>query len=389
MKKFLQVFSGGFTRQEADLQRLKERLNGVLKRKKIDGLIIGWYESREFYQEAKNFLKPFGTKLYFWLPVFSEQSHYREFAGVLDCSGNEIENFSFQEGENFEFYCPNTENNIENIKEIFNKHFKDYEIDGVFLDKIRYPAFSNGGKAVFSCFCPVCIEKMKEQGIDTEALKKYIENSFASEDENPLEITGYKNFRYSFRDTNLDRYFKFKNDTITEKVTGLIRFFKEQGLEVGLDTYAPEISYLFGQDVERLSQEADFIKPMYYRRTYAPAGIPFEITKFGELYTPKAAEYLVKLIGEEEQRDNIGKKQMTEDIRWMSENLKNIYCGIDFNKKEKIALSSREYIEEVFDILEAGKAQGIVLSWDLMSIPEEHLEVFLERGKNAGYNIRL
>ena len=40
----------------------------------------------------------------------------------------------------------------------------DYEMDGVFLDKIRYPAFSNGGKAVFSCFCPVCVEKMKKRG---------------------------------------------------------------------------------------------------------------------------------------------------------------------------------------------------------------------------------
>ena len=150
-------------------------------------------------------------------------------------------------------------------------------------------------------------------------------------------------------------------------------------MEVGLDTYAPDISYLFGQDIIRLSEKADFIKPMYYRKTYAPAGIPFEIQTYGELYNKKAGEFLLNTIGEEDLKDNIGKKQMTREIKYLTENVKGIYLGIDFNKKENIALSDVEYIKEVFDILEDGNSEGIVLSWDLMSIPEEHLRIFLEK----------
>ena len=379
MKKYLQVFSGGFSNLEVDIEKLKEKLLKIMKIKKIDGIIIGWNENKELYRELKDFLRPYKTKLYFWFPVFSELSYYKKFNKVLDYKEEEIENFSFQEGENFEFYCPNTIENMQNIEKIFDEKFSDYEIDGVFLDKIRYPAFSNGGKAVFSCFCPACIKKMKEKGIDVEKLKIYIEESFGKSGNNPLEIEKYENFRYKFKNKEMDQYFQFKNDSITEKVNELIDFFKGKGLEVGLDTYASDISYLFGQDITRLSQKADFIKPMYYRRTYAPAGIPFEIQTFEEMYNKEAGEFLLNIIGEKDLKNNIGKEQMKEEVKYLSENLENIFLGIDFNKKENIALSDKEYIKEVFDILEEGNSKGIVLSWDLMSIPEEHLKIFLER----------
>ena len=87
----------------------------------------------------------------------------------------------------------------------------------------------------------------------------------------------------------------------------------------------------------------------------------------------------MNIIGEKDLKDNIGKEQMIKEIKYLTENLKNICVGIDFNKKENIALSDAEYIKEVFDILEEGNSEGIVLSWDLMSIPEEHLDIFLKR----------
>lgn len=379
MKNYLQIFSGGFSNLEVDIENVKEKLLKIMKIKKIDGIIIGWNENKELYRELKIFLKAYEVKLYFWFPVFSELSYYKKFSKVLDYRGDEIKNFSFQEGENFEFYCPNTIQNIQNIKEIFNERFSDYEIDGVFLDKIRYPAFSNGGRAVFSCFCPVCIEKMRKKGIDVEKLKIYIDESFKRSGNNSFEIEKYENFRYKFKNKEMNQYFQFKNDSIIEKIYELVDFFKMKGLEVGLDTYAPEISYLFGQDTIRLSEKADFIKPMYYRRTYAPAGIPFEIQTFKKMYTQEAGEFLLNIIGERNLKDNIGKKQMIEEVKYLSENLKNVFPGIDFNRKENIVLSDEEYIKEVLDILEKGNSEGIVLSWDLMSIPEEHLKIFLEK----------
>ena len=84
MKKYLQVFSGGFSNLEVDIEKLKEKLLKIMKIKKIDGIIIGWNENKELYRELKDFLRPYKTKLYFWFPVFSELSYYKKFNKVLD-----------------------------------------------------------------------------------------------------------------------------------------------------------------------------------------------------------------------------------------------------------------------------------------------------------------
>ena len=43
-----------------------------------------------------------------------------------------------------------------------------------------------------------------------------------------------------------------------------------------MDTFAPYLAYFAGQDMKLLASMADFIKPMMYRITNAPAGMPFE-----------------------------------------------------------------------------------------------------------------
>lgn len=144
MKRYLQIFSGGFSKQEVQSDNLKNKLEKILKIIKIDGLIIGWYVDKNFYSDLKNFLRSYDVKLYFWWPIFSELSYFKKFSEVKDYKGNEIEKFSFQEGENFEFYCPNDLENMKNIKDIFDSEISKYDVDGIFLDKIRYPAFSNG-----------------------------------------------------------------------------------------------------------------------------------------------------------------------------------------------------------------------------------------------------
>jgi hypothetical protein len=43
-----------------------------------------------------------------------------------------------------------------------------------------------------------------------------------------------------------------------------------------MDLYAPFMAPFVGQDYEILARHADFIKPMLYRQTFAPAGMGFE-----------------------------------------------------------------------------------------------------------------
>ena len=42
---------------------------------------------------------------------------------------------------------------------------------------------------------------------------------------------------------------------------------------VGADIYAPFLAYHVGQNTKKISEVVDFIKPMMYRYTEAPAGM--------------------------------------------------------------------------------------------------------------------
>lgn len=55
--------------------------------------------------------------------------------------------------EDFSFACPNNEKLIDKVFNDFKIKLNRYNFDGVFLDRIRYPAPSNGFEMLFTCFC--------------------------------------------------------------------------------------------------------------------------------------------------------------------------------------------------------------------------------------------
>lgn len=67
-----------------------------------------------------------------------------------------------------------------------------------------------------------------------------------------------------------------KAEDIAGALKPVTRYFRQRGMKVGMDTFAPYLAYFAGQDMKLLASMADFIKPMMYRITNAPAGMPFE-----------------------------------------------------------------------------------------------------------------
>ena len=384
MRTYLQVFNGGFGKRVVDLKELVDKVRFVNNQIKVDGVLTGWSEDRDFYNSLSRELKKEGIKLYFWLPVFSELDHYREFQNVINYENKELETKGFQEGENFNFYCVNNRGNIENIKSVVLEKFIDYEVDGFFLDKIRYPSFSNGLKAIFTCFCDTCVEKMKKENIDVEKLKEEIKKKKKNSEKskNPFGIEEYKQFRYKFSNLEINKFFKFKNESIKSSLKELTDFFREKGFEVGFDLYAPHIAYFTGQDTLELSEIADFIKPMYYRAAYAPAGIPYEISMYSEGFSGTFPEEIKReffnIIGETDNK--ISDKYVEKEISSLKKEpgVKNVYPGLEFNRIENIALSDEKYLKASIESFDMDGADGIVLSWNLMEMPENHLMVYID-----------
>ena len=88
-------------------------------------------------------------------------------------------------------------------------------------------------------------------------------------------------------------------------------------------------------------------------------------------------------------QENISDEYMEQELINLKSNcgIKNICAGLEFNKIDNIAPSNEVYLKNSLKRFYNAKIDGIVLSWDLMSIPHEHLMAYIEsRQQNESKN---
>lgn len=337
-KYILQICTGGWFNQNYTTAQIISRLDTVTAMIPVEKVIIGWNLEREPYEKIGEYLHSKNIKMILWLPVFSEIGHLEPAVQSVDIWGRQTESFNLQEGEDFTFYCPSAPENIAAVKNIYLKYFAGCGFDGVFMDKIRTASFVAGLSGVLSCGCERCTETYeKEFGLDMDALRA---NSY-SEPADPLS------------------FLHAKARIISRAVLDLSDWFHSQGLEVGLDLFAPDIAEIVGQDYYEITRKADFAKPMMYRKTDAPAGIGFEMRAMSPDFSDEVMDkdYLLR-----------------ELLRARSMSVCPVYPGIEINYREDIARTSPEYVRESLEAVRAAGLPGAVLAWDVMLAPDSHLE---------------
>lgn len=364
MEIVLQIFTGGYKEPTVTYEEIEKKLLEVLGKIPVHKVIIGWAVQEKLYRRVNALLRMYGVESYLWLPVFSENGLLKPVRMQMDYEGNPVESYRLKEGENFEFYCPNEAQNVDSLLEIYEDYFAEAEFDGIFLDKIRYGSFANGRNGVFSCFCPKCTEKYEKAGIDILHLKeemKKVGEGTDGYDKSPLGIRAYRNGAYDFQDEIWEQFFEEKAESIYEALQRITGYFRQKGKKIGMDTFSPFMAYFVGQDFERLGKITDFVKPMMYRITEAPAGLPFEYESFMRETTGKKTHRRFSMDFVQSELGIIG----TYDIP--------VYCGIEVNRIEKVAEADGTYIREMLKGLEQAKIGGVVLAWDLLSAPEENI----------------
>lgn len=390
-KVIVQIFTGGFKNKEIKFNDIKCKLLELMEYIDIEKVIMGWNVDKELYIKTKKLLNKYSVELYLWLPCFSEIGLLEKSNLLIDYTGKEIKGYTLQEDENFEFYCPNNKENIENVKKIYSTYFSEIEFDGIFLDKIRYASFSNKLNGVFNCFCKDCLNIYEKNNIDKKSLiieMNNVSNEVISNEDTPFGITEYINGKYKFKNKIWENFFEIKNQSIYNALVDISSYFKDKGLKIGIDTFSPFISYFTGQDLERLQEVADFIKPMMYRITKAPAGLPFEFEKLIDESVQENKEIVkqkfLDILGITEYEGDVYPiKFVLEEINFMTKNLtKDIYVGIEINKKEIIAPVTPKYISENILNINKTAVKGYVLSWDLLSAPKENIDEIIKWFRN-------
>ena len=397
----MQVFSGSFLNNAISFEALEKKLKPLLSRLHINKLIMGWSFSKELYLKTAEFLAKHNIEFFLWFPVFSETGSVRSLAGLVDMNGEEIHYDQSNYKENFSFCCPNDPSNTEKILDIFEKDFASIPFDGIFLDKIRYPSFGQGSKkgdgyrSVFSCFCNHCLKKYNEEFFCIDDLERAL--SF-----NAPTLLGIKSYNgnsiYEFNDPVITHFFLLKSSFIQKSLISICDYFRERKLGIGLDVFAPFLASFTGQDLITLSGICDFIKPMMYRITQAPAGLPFETQMFlseaGSLnntYTDNNKDNNENIIRQFDCILGIDSMAYPFDLDFAAQELKNlavysqcpVYAGLEINRIDNIADTNPDYIKKTIrSYMETG-IRGLALSWDLMDVPEENLEMVIEEVQHA------
>jgi len=238
----------------------------------VEHVFFGWYIDKEVNREIIECAHRNGKEAWLWMPVFTESPDYVEKDEQVNVFSMDLLSGEKLRLRDYNFCCPSSERNRNIAYNMYMEHFSDLGFDGVFLDKIRQPGFSDGLGRALGCFCPICKEYYTAHNVDVDRLIKKVE-------EKPyiLVPSSYEKCKYSYTDSDVQNYYTAKAANISEGVIGIINKFKSNGLGVGLDTFAPVISWFVGQDIPTLAKHVDFIKPMIYRSINLPAGIPFEV----------------------------------------------------------------------------------------------------------------
>ena len=151
-------------------------------------------------------------------------------------------------------------------------------------------------------------------------------------------------------------------------MTELCSHFRDKGLIVGLDLFAPLVSRFVGQGYTLITKGADFIKPMLYRKTEAPAGIGYEYALF-EKHAPAAEKMAAPAMDEaflDTQLEAIGQVSCER------------YPGIEINYLEDIARTDPDYIRESLAAVKEFGFEGVALCWNVMEASDEHIEAIAE-----------
>ena len=358
----VQVSLGSWHSPDYTAEQIVSRLDTVCRMVPVGKVIIGWSLDKDIYREVGEYLHEKGIRMLLWLPVFAETEEVCDNSPGVDLWGEIPANYDLAAGEGFRFNCPSDPQNIANVVALYDRCFSDCGFDGVFLDRIRTQSFVSGVGGVLNCGCPLCEARFAEEGVDLAQVRK----EWETRGDAFFSVTGYTpDSGFIFENPLAAAFFKAKGHIVSESVAAVADSLRSRGLEVGLDLYAPFMAPFVGQDYAILSRHADFIKPMLYRQTFAPAGMGFEYELLRKS-VPGATGY----------------PDFKMDVAFLESQLQAMescpcakYPGIEINYVEKFAPTSPEYVRESLDAVMRHGFNGAVLSWNIMEAPEKMLSL--------------
>lgn len=383
---------------------LKKKLAIAKEALNLDALMIWSDINKKDFDLVRRICRDFKIKTYLWYPILADIPDFKieqeqsveTFGGLRGYGKNGCWDKLGEGEEDFLFLCSSDEEHIRRIFDQYQNKIKENGFDGVFLDRIRFPSPSNGFELLFSCFCKSCLNKFyNNYGEDLKGYRnqaKTVFKNFKTIDVNYLQ-TCQSLSDVIIRDS-LKKFYDFRKQNIYQVLKMFADKAKQMGKLVGVDLFAPSLAPLVSQDYQLLAKTCDWIKPMIYCHTSSPAGLPLELYCFiraildinpaldeGQLIReisriigvdlPTQINELLKIgISEHiicSEMQKIKEFNLPEEI--------DIYIGIEAVQIPEVCNIDRSILKKYLKSVIKADSKGIILSWDLLKIPDENLKL--------------
>ena len=360
-KYIVQVSLGGWHKPDYTAEQIIGRIDTVSRLIPVEKVFIGWSQDKAIYRQVGEYLHDRNIRMLLWLPVFAETEEVCDNSPAVDLWGNTPAHYDLAAGEGFRFNCPSDPQNTANVVAVYDRLFSDCGFDGVFLDRIRTQSFVGGVSGILGCGCPLCVERYAAEGVDIQTVKAEYESQgdafFSVSDYTPAS-------GFHFENPVADAFFKAKGHVVSSSVAAVADSLRHRGLEVGMDLYAPFMAPFVGQDYAILASHADFIKPMLYRQTFAPAGMGFEYDLLRKALPAATGYPTLKMDAD----------FLNSQLDAMEPYSCGKYPGIEVNYRKAVVPTSPAYISESLKAVLDHHFNGAVLSWNIMEAPLNHLK---------------
>ena len=383
---------------------LKRKLATAKEALNLDALIVWPDLNKKNLDLVREICTDFKIKTYLWYPILADilgfkieqEQAVETFDGLYGYGKNGCWDKLGEGEEDFLFLCPNDEEHIKRIFDQYQNKIKESGFAGVFLDRIRFPSPSSGFEALFSCFCKSCLNKFYNKY--SEDLENYRYQAKAVfEKFKTIDINYLRNCQ-SFSDIiiqdNLEKFYDFRKQNIYQVVKIFADKAKQMGKLVGVDLFAPSLAPLVSQDYQLLAKTCDWIKPMIYCHTSGPAGLPLELYCFiraildinPALDEGQLIREISRIIGVDlpTQINDLLKNGISENIICsemqrikeldLTESV-NIYVGLEAVQMPGLCNITEKILKKYLKSVIEANIKGMVLSWDLLKIPDENLKV--------------
>ena len=400
MEISVQYLEGGTHAADVSAQEARARLRQAFERVPFAMVLLGWDLAPQVVEACAKECALHKSALYLWQPVLTGHRRFELDPTWRVVALDKQPVRGYEDQPEFTFFCPNRPAVRDAVLENLSKAVDGGFYQGVFLDRVCFPSPAANIESQFGCFCEACQEAARKADLDLSvvrgdalrliarregreaAIRRMFSGTGRHVTQEPVPL------RVAVR--SWERMLAFRQRSIGSFVKEVADSAMAQGLKVGLDCFAPTLAPMVGQDLALLAGTCDWMKVMTYARAYGPASLPFEIAGLADWlarsegeseaaaldYIAEAAGWPLPTTCEEIRGGGLPASVLTEELRrgWAAK-AHPLLAGIEMVEIPGVAQLSAEQIRADSAAVIAGAPDGVVLSWDLLHMPLDRLQL--------------